>query len=204
MIADIDAWDTSHRYTAETIDDVEVGVIPRLQLEMLMVKYGDFAYRFAMWMSLLQRKTETKLRDLLMGGKNGALASTLIRLCNSFGQKEEDNIKIAFPMGVCMITEGVIPIAAVDLLRVVTSCTLGAAVGGGLSMMWNVGSPVPSGGMFIVPAMTHPLLFTLALFIGSTVTGVMLFLWKKEPVENQDFTMEEEEDEIDLSGIKIS
>lgn len=94
MIADIDAWDTSHRYTAETIDDVEVGVIPRLQLEMLMVKYGDFAYRFAMWMSLLQRKTETKLRDLLMGGKNGALASTLIRLCNSFGQKEEDNIKI--------------------------------------------------------------------------------------------------------------
>jgi PTS system fructose-specific IIC component len=103
-----------------------------------------------------------------------------------------------------MITEGVIPIAAVDLLRVVASCTFGAAVGGGLSMMWNVGSPVPSGGMFIVPAMTHPLLFTLALFIGSTVTGVMLFLWKKEPVENQDYSMEEEEDEIDLSGIKIS
>jgi len=94
MIADIDAWDTSHRYTAETIDDVEVGVIPRLQLEMLMVKYGDFAYRFAMWMSLLQRKTETKLRDLLMGGKNGALASTLIRLCNSFGQKNDGTIRI--------------------------------------------------------------------------------------------------------------
>ena len=94
MIADIDAWDTSHRYTAETIDDVEVGVIPRLQLEMLMVKYGDFAYRFAMWMSLLQRKTETKLRDLLMGGKNGALASTLIRLCNSFGHKNDEAIKI--------------------------------------------------------------------------------------------------------------
>ncbi|WP_179599030.1 PTS fructose transporter subunit IIC [Neobacillus driksii] len=121
-----------------------------------------------------------------------------------YTKKEEDNIKIAFPMGVCMITEGVIPIAAVDLLRVVTSCTLGAAVGGGLSMMWNVGSPVPSGGMFIVPAMTHPLLFTLALLIGSTVTGVMLFLWKKEPVENQDFSLDEEEEEMDLSGIKIS
>lgn len=90
MIADIDAWDTSHRYTAETIDDVEVGVIPRLQLEMIMMKNSDFAFRFAMWMSLLQRKTETKLRDLLMGGKNGALASTLIRLCNSFGHKEND------------------------------------------------------------------------------------------------------------------
>ncbi|MFJ7727727.1 PTS fructose transporter subunit IIC [Neobacillus sp. NPDC097160] len=122
-----------------------------------------------------------------------------------YTKKEEDNIKIAFPMGVCMITEGVIPIAAVDLLRVVTSCTIGAAVGGGLSMMWGVGSPVPSGGMFIVPAMTHPLLFTLALFIGSAVTGVMLFLWKKEPVEREetDYSMDEEE-EIDLSGIRIS
>ena len=91
MIADIDTWDTSHRYTAETIDEVEVGIIPRLQLEMLMCKHGDFAYRYAMWMGLLQRKTESKLRDLLMGGKNGALASTLIRLCNSFGERVEDH-----------------------------------------------------------------------------------------------------------------
>jgi len=94
MIADIDAWDTTHRYTAETIDQVEVGIIPRLQLEMLMVKYGDFAYRYAMWMGLIQRKTESKLRDLLMGGKNGALASTLIRLCNSFGEKHANHIHI--------------------------------------------------------------------------------------------------------------
>ena len=90
MIADIDSFDTSHRYTAEAIDHVEVGIITRLQLEMLMIKYGDFAYRYAMWMGLIQRKTETKLRDLLMGGKNGALASTLIRLCNSFGEKNMD------------------------------------------------------------------------------------------------------------------
>jgi len=94
MIADIDSWDTTHRYTAETIDQVEVGVIPRLQLEMLMCKYGDFAYRYAMWMGLIQRKTESKLRDLLMGGKNGALASTLIRLCNSFGEYEGNGIRI--------------------------------------------------------------------------------------------------------------
>ncbi len=123
-----------------------------------------------------------------------------------YTKKEEDNIKIAFPMGICMITEGVIPIAAVDLLRVVTSCTLGAAVGGGFSMMWGVGSPVPSGGMFIVPAMNHPLLFTLALFIGSAITGIMLFLWKKEPIESEKdgYSMDEEEEEIDLSSINIS
>ena len=119
-----------------------------------------------------------------------------------YTKSEEDNIKIAFPMGVCMITEGVIPIAAVDIVRVVVSCTLGAAVGGGFSMLWGVGSPVPSGGMFIVPAMNHPILFCLALLIGSVVTGLMLFFWKKEPVEKAEETTEEEE--MDLSDIKIS
>lgn len=120
-----------------------------------------------------------------------------------YTKSEEDNIKIAFPMGVCMITEGVIPIAAVDIVRVVASCTTGAAIGGGFSMMWGVGSPVPSGGMFIVPAMTHPLLFCLALLIGSLITGVMLFLWKKEPLEESQHDSVEEE-EMDLSDIKIS
>ncbi len=94
LIADIDAWDTTHRFSAEAIDEVEVGVISRLQLELLMSKCGEFSYRFAMWMSLMQRQTESKLRDLLMGGKNGALASTLIRLSNSFGIMEPTGILI--------------------------------------------------------------------------------------------------------------
>ncbi len=120
-----------------------------------------------------------------------------------YTKSEEDNIKIAFPMGVCMITEGVIPIAAVDIVRVVVSCTTGAAIGGGFSMMWGVGSPVPSGGLFIVPAMTHPFLFLLALLIGSVITGVMLFLWKKEPA-NELAEDKTEEEEMDLSDIKIT
>lgn len=118
-----------------------------------------------------------------------------------FSQGEEDNIKIAFPMGLAMITEGVIPIAAVDPLRVIVSCTIGAAVGGGLSMSWGVGSPVPSGGVFIIPAMTDPLKFTIALLIGSAITGILLFVLKKKPVE----TVEDvEEEEVDFSSIKIS
>ncbi|HUC94205.1 MAG TPA: Crp/Fnr family transcriptional regulator [Paenibacillus sp.] len=94
LLADIDAWDTAHRFSAEAMDDVEVGVISRLQLELLMSKSGDFSFRFAMWMSLMQRQTESKLRDLLMGGKHGALASTLIRLSNSFGIVQPNGILI--------------------------------------------------------------------------------------------------------------
>jgi PTS system, fru family, IIC component len=93
--------------------------------------------------------------------------------------QERNNIGIAIPMGVCMITEGVIPIAAGDLVRVVLSCSTGAAVGGGLSMMWGIGSPVPSGGLFIVPAMSNPLLFMVALLAGSVVTGILLVLTKR-------------------------
>ncbi len=94
LMADIDAWDTTHRYSAQAMEPVEVGVISRLQLELLMSKSGEFAFRFAMWMSLMHRQTESKLRDLLMLGKQGALASTLIRLSNSFGIMQEDGILI--------------------------------------------------------------------------------------------------------------
>lgn len=109
-----------------------------------------------------------------------------------YSKEEENNIKIAFPMGLCMITEGVIPLAAVDPLRVIISCTAGAAIGGGLSMSWGIGSPVPSGGVFIIPAMTDPLKFTFALVIGSAVTGILLFVLKKAPAEHP--VVEEEEE----------
>ena len=85
----------------------------------------------------------------------GVTLSWLIKR-SRYSKREVDNIKVAFPMGICMITEGVIPIAAVDPIRVILSCSVGAAVGGSIIMLLNVGSMVPSGGMFIVPAMINP------------------------------------------------
>lgn len=121
-----------------------------------------------------------------------------------YSKSEAENIKIAFPMGICMITEGVIPIAAVDPIRVIFACTTGAAVGGGLSMLWVVGSPVPSGGMFIVPAMTNPLGFLAALGIGTIVCATILVLTKKEAVEQDTSINEEDEEELDISAIEFN
>lgn len=121
-----------------------------------------------------------------------------------YSKSEAENIKIAFPMGICMITEGVIPIAAVDPIRVIFACTTGAAVGGGLSMLWAVGSPVPSGGMFIVPAMTNPLGFLAALGIGTIVCATILVLTKKEAVEQDTSINEEDEEELDISAIEFN
>lgn len=119
-----------------------------------------------------------------------------------YSKSESDNIKIAFPMGICMITEGVIPIAAVDPLRVIASCSIGAAVGGALIMVLGVGSPVPSGGMFIVPAMENPIGFLIALGVGSLVTALLLVVLKKDAKEEE--ITEVEEDDLDLSSIKIT
>lgn len=116
---------------------------------------------------------------------------------HKYTRAEREALKAAFPMGICMITEGVIPIAARDLLRVVGSCVVASAVAGGLIMVWGVESPVPHGGMFVVPLFTHPLLFCPALGIGTVICGVMLSLWKK-PVTERD----EEFDELSDQKLK--
>lgn len=72
-----------------------------------------------------------------------------------------------------------------------------SAIAGGLIMVWGVESPVPHGGMFVVPLFTHPLLFCLALGIGTVICGVMLSLWKK-PVTERD----EEFDELSDQKLK--
>jgi PTS system fructose-specific IIC component len=131
----------------------------------------------------------------------GVTISWLMRK-SRYSKREADNIKIAFPLGICMITEGVIPIAAVDPLRVIFSCSTGAAVGGALIMLLGVESPVPSGGMFIVPAMNNPLGFLFALGMGSLITAILLLVLKKDAT-NEDVPDEDEEESVDLSGINV-
>ncbi len=116
---------------------------------------------------------------------------------HKYTQAEREALKAAFPMGICMITEGVIPIAARDLLRVVASCVVASALAGGLIMVWGVEAPVPHGGMFVVPLFTQPWLFCLALGIGTVVCGVMLSVMKK-PVTQQD----EEFDDVEAPGVR--
>ena len=110
---------------------------------------------------------------------------------NKYTKAEKEALKAAVPMGFCMITEGVIPIAARDLVRVVFSCVCGSAVAGGLSMMWGMRlTQYPHGGMLSVPLFTNPAKFCLALAIGSVITGVILSLLKK-PVTEEDESFED-------------
>lgn len=117
---------------------------------------------------------------------------------------EEDAIKVAFPMGLTMITEGVIPIAMNDLLRTLLATGMGTGVTGAVNFYFRNGSPVPSGGVFVIPAMTKPLVAVSALLAGSIVTGLILVLIKKRITDEEYESLQnQEEEETDLSGIGI-
>ena len=86
--------DVKYNYSAEVIEDAQLGVIQWKDLEILLYRHGDFAVRFMNWMAMARRVSESKFRDLLLFGKPGALASTLIRLSNSYGIMCAEGIKI--------------------------------------------------------------------------------------------------------------
>ncbi|MCZ8516729.1 Crp/Fnr family transcriptional regulator [Paenibacillus filicis] len=82
-------------YSAEVIENAEFGVIQEKDLEILLYRFGEFAVAFTKWMAQQHRVTQLKFRDLLLFGKPGALASTLIRLCNSYGVVTKKGIRIS-------------------------------------------------------------------------------------------------------------
>ena len=122
---------------------------------------------------------------------------------NIYTAQEKENIKVAFPMGLCMISEGVIPIAMNDIIRTVICTATGCGVTGAISFSLDVGSKVPSGGVFVIPAMSNPIAALIALLAGTAVTGVLLVLIKKKKTEEDEPMVDEKEEDLDLSGFTI-
>lgn len=110
-----------------------------------------------------------------------AIATTIFK--NRFTKQERDAGKTNYIMGASFITEGAIPFAAADPGRVIPSIIVGSAVAGALTMMFNIGLPAPHGGIFIIPIVKgSPLLYVLAILIGSFITAFILGFLKK-PIE---------------------
>ena len=92
---------------------------------------------------------------------------------------ERRNGIVNYVMGLCFVTEGAIPYAAADPLRVLPSCVAGAALAGALSMTFGCALRAPHGGIFVFPVVDHALLYCVALAAGSVVGAVILSLLKK-------------------------
>ena len=107
-----------------------------------------------------------------------ALSTTIFR--NRWSEEERKNGPVNFVMGFSFITEGAIPYAAGHPLQVIPSCVIGSACAGALSALFGCTLMAPHGGIFVLPTIGSPLLYFLALIIGSVVGMLMLAVLMKK------------------------
>lgn len=112
-----------------------------------------------------------------------AIALATIFFKNKFTAEERKAGPTNFIMGLSFITEGAIPFAASDPLHVLPACAVGSAVAGGLSMAFGCTLTAPHGGIFVVPTIGNPLMYLVALVIGSFIACGLLGLLKKKVSE---------------------
>ncbi|MDS9472584.1 fructose-specific PTS transporter subunit EIIC [Sporosarcina pasteurii] len=111
-----------------------------------------------------------------------ALATTLFK--KRFSKQEREAGKTAYVLGACFITEGVIPFAAADPARIIPASVAGAAVTGGLTMLFDIGLRAPHGGIFVMGLVEggigKVLLYALAIVAGAIVTALLVGMLKRE------------------------
>ncbi len=119
---------------------------------------------------------------VMIGGMVPPIAIALATLFfkNKFTEEERKAGPTNFIMGLSFITEGAIPFAASDPLRVIPACVAGSAVAGALSMAFGCTLMAPHGGLFVFPTVTNPLMYLVALVVGSAIGCLLLGILKKE------------------------
>ncbi|MEU5309016.1 fructose-specific PTS transporter subunit EIIC [Streptomyces sp. NPDC021562] len=95
-----------------------------------------------------------------------------------FTETERENGKAAWVLGASFISEGAIPFAAADPLRVIPSSMVGGAITGALSMVFGATLRAPHGGIFVVPLIGNPFLYLIAIAVGVCVTTALVVILK--------------------------
>lgn len=119
---------------------------------------------------------------VMAGGMVPPLAIALATLI--FPKKFTENERKSGPtniiMGLSFITEGAIPFAAADPIRVIPACIIGSGLAGGLSMFFECTLRAPHGGIFVVPTIGNPLMYLISIIIGAIVSGIILGIIKRK------------------------
>lgn len=129
------------------------------------------------------------------------LAISALLAKHKYSSVERDSIKSAFVMGICMITEGCIPLAMNDPVRVIGASVIATTITGGVTYLLNIENYVTAGGWFIIPLSNKPLLMAAMVLMGGIIMGVILALWKKPVTEKdeKDLYSAENAESIDIS-----
>lgn len=117
----------------------------------------------------------------------GMVPPLVIALCttffkNRFTARDRQSGLVNYIMGLSFISEGAIPFAAADPIRVLPSCIVGSAIAGGLSMAFGCALRAPHGGVFVIAIVSNPLAYIAAIVVGSVVGAIILGMLKK-PVQ---------------------
>lgn len=146
------------------------------------------AYTFAVGLLTLDNPNQFPIAAAMAGGMVPAIGMGVATLVakQKFSLDEQNAGKASFVLGLCFISEGAIPFAAKDPSRVLPACIIGGASAGGLVGLLGATLAAPHGGIFVllIPnAINKPLLYLLAVVIGSLITGVMYALIKPKLVD---------------------
>lgn len=139
---------------------------------------------YAFGVGLLSSQTYAPMAAIMAAGMVPPLAMGVATLLarHKFVPAEREAGKASFVLGLCFISEGAIPFAAKDPIRVLPTCIIGGAITGALSMYFGIQLMAPHGGLFVllIPgAINHVLLYLLAIVIGTLVSGILYAIIKK-------------------------
>lgn len=125
------------------------------------------------------------MASVMVGGMVPPLAISLSTMLfkNKYTARERQSGITNVIMGMSFITEGAIPFAASDPLRVIPCCALGSAIAGALSQYFGCSVPAPHGGVFVFGVVQNWPMYFAALLVGSVVAAVLLGFLKKKVVE---------------------
>lgn len=118
---------------------------------------------------------------VMIGGMIAPLAIALLATFfpKRLPKKERQAGLLNYVMGLSFISEGAIPFASSDPLRVLSACVIGSAISGALSMAFNCTLMAPHGGIFVLPLISNPVGFVVALLVGSAVAMAIMAVLKK-------------------------
>ncbi|MGL5124132.1 MAG: PTS fructose transporter subunit IIABC [Fusobacteriaceae bacterium] len=105
-----------------------------------------------------------------------ALATTIFK--NKFTSEEREAGIVCYIMGASFITEGAIPFAASDPMRVIPACIVGSAFAGGMALFFGCLLPAPHGGLFVLPIITNPIMYLFSVVAGSIITAILIGILK--------------------------
>ncbi|WP_425667135.1 PTS fructose transporter subunit IIBC [Vibrio tubiashii] len=146
---------------------------------------------YAFGVGLLASQTYAPMAAIMAAGMVPALGMGLATFIakNKFEQGEREAGKASFVLGLCFISEGAIPFAAKDPMRVIPACMAGGALTGALSMLFGAKLMAPHGGLFVllIPnAITPVLMYLVAIAAGTAVTGFTYAFLKNKAEAKQE------------------